>query len=164
MNRRRTRKGFTLLELLMVVIILAILAAIALPQFLRAAERSRASEALSVLGAMRSAQQRFLANNANGQYAGTGQQCNLDIDLPGCGTNPASTIWVYAIDLAAGVCLPGTGAVPTTCHGRATRLGAGATANDIIQINLDTGVACVVDGPPPTTNLAQIYGLPVGGC
>jgi prepilin-type N-terminal cleavage/methylation domain-containing protein len=69
MKRSRYRKkGFTLLELLMVVIIIAILASIALPQFIRAAEKSRAAEAFSTLGAVRSAEIRYAAQNLGNNY------------------------------------------------------------------------------------------------
>ncbi len=72
------RKGFTLLELLTVVIIVAILAAIAIPQFFRAAERARASEGTHLLGILRSAQLRYYAENG----AFTNSINDLDVDLP----------------------------------------------------------------------------------
>ncbi len=58
---QKRKAGFTLLELLMVVIIIAILASLALPQYLRTVAKARRSEALNVLATIRSAEQRYKA-------------------------------------------------------------------------------------------------------
>jgi type IV pilus assembly protein PilA len=50
----RNRKGFTLVELMIVVAIIGILAAIAIPNFLNFRLKAKASEAKSNLGAIRS--------------------------------------------------------------------------------------------------------------
>ena len=66
---KNNKKGFTLIELLVVVLILGILAAMAMPQYFKAVERSRMSEAVSLLGSIAGAQQRkYLQIN---KYAGT---------------------------------------------------------------------------------------------
>ena len=62
---KNNNKGFTLIELLVVVLILGILAAMAMPQYFKAVERSRMTEAVTLLSNIASAQQRkYLQINA----------------------------------------------------------------------------------------------------
>ncbi len=56
MLKLRSKKGFTLIELMIVVAIIGILAAIAIPNFMRFQARSRTTEARTNLGAIYTAQ------------------------------------------------------------------------------------------------------------
>lgn len=59
MNSRRG--GYTLIELLVVVTIIGILAAVAIPAFIGQMQRSRTTEAFSVIGEIREAQNAYYA-------------------------------------------------------------------------------------------------------
>lgn len=74
--------AFTLIELLVVVLIIGILAAIALPQYQKAVERSRMTEAIHSLEAMAKAQN--ILYMQTGQFADTLEDLNArgDITVP----------------------------------------------------------------------------------
>jgi len=74
------KKGFTLIELLVVVLIIGILAAIALPQYTKTVEKSRASEAMLTLKSLSDAAQRVYLTDGN-YDAITPDFSNLDIDV-----------------------------------------------------------------------------------
>ena len=74
---RKSEHGFSLVELMIVVAIIAILAAIAIPSFMRFAMKSKTSEATGNLSAIRTAEESYKAEN--------------DVYLPAAGTPGA---WV----------------------------------------------------------------------
>ena len=81
----KNNKGFTLVELLVVVLIIGILAAMAMPAYFKAVERSRAAEADTMIGAVVNAQNRYKMKT--GKY--TENWKNIDTAPQGAQSGPA---------------------------------------------------------------------------
>ena len=76
----KNRKGFTLVELAVVIVIIGVLAAFGVPRFLKSVERSKAAEAFSYLAAARSAEERSQARN--GTYESDITKLDIQFSVP----------------------------------------------------------------------------------
>jgi type IV pilus assembly protein PilE len=118
--------GFTLIEMLVTITIIGVLASVAIPSYNIQIERVRASEAVQVLTALLSAQNRYqLENGAYAGGAGTTDLTPLDITIPASNNfnipsiigNAAELAKVVRSDNSYTLCINSTGVV--TCNGTA---------------------------------------------
>lgn len=61
----RPSRGFTLIELMIAVAVIAVLAAVALPAYFESVRKSRRGDAIALMSQVAQAQERWRANNAN---------------------------------------------------------------------------------------------------
>ncbi len=123
MKIKNNKAGFTLLELVVVVIIVAVMASLALPRLISQVEQSRAAEAYRFLGVIRDAMEQHKFRNGN--YTTADLVPTLLGYDPGAEPNAHFN---YTIPASLG----------NTYTIRATRTTrAGGTAGDYIQITFD---------------------------
>jgi len=133
------RSGFTLIEILIVLVIIAVLGSLAIPRYTGQTEKARVAEAVSILSAMRRGQ--VVYYNDHGEYyagilsplAGGSQQNsgwgNLGMEPP------VSSYWMFGSDCSESTepCQNGGTAVAVR-----TSLSAPAgAANSVIQLTSD---------------------------
>jgi type IV pilus assembly protein PilE len=129
MNLKQNKSGFTLLEIIIVIIIVGVLASLALPRFFATVEFSKSTEALTSMAVLRQSVERCYLATA-GTYVGC-TVTNIDVEDPG---NSPGARFTYSITGQSA-----TGYVITAT--RNTVDGGGGTAN---WINLTQSTAGVV--------------------
>lgn len=104
-------RGFTLIELMIVVAIIAVLARVALPAYFDSVRKSRRADAITALNQVAQAQERWRANNAAYTAVLTGAGLNV--------ANPSSGYYTLAIAVG-----------PTATAYAVTATAAGSQLND----------------------------------
>jgi prepilin-type N-terminal cleavage/methylation domain-containing protein len=79
-NRTIVRAGFTLVELAVVIVIIGVLAAFAVPRFKASVERSKAAEAFNYLASVQAAQERYHARQST--YATNITDVDIQMSAP----------------------------------------------------------------------------------
>jgi type IV pilus assembly protein PilA len=95
LNRKQDDKGFTLVELLVVIIIIGILAAIALPNFLNQSAKAKQTEAKQNIGLFNRAQISYRTENQ--VFAGTFDTLAIG-SLSGTANTASTSNYNYRID------------------------------------------------------------------
>ena len=132
----RNQKGFTLIELMIVVVIIGILAAIAIPNFIAMQDRAREGSTKANMHSFQLAIEDYAVKNS-GAYPVAANNAAVLANMPGgvYPTNPfsgARDAWTWVAPAASGII--GTSVVATTGY---TIQGFGKTA--ILPLSLTNG-------------------------
>ena len=93
---KQGKKGFTLIEVIIVIIIVGVLASLALPQFFATVEFSKADEAFHNMSVLRQSLERCYLASGGTYNPGSGACNETNVDVPDPSTNPG-TLFAYAV-------------------------------------------------------------------
>jgi type IV pilus assembly protein PilE len=138
------KRGFTLLELIVVIIIIGILATLGFAQYTRMVERSRGAEARSVLGTIRTSAAAIWIENNNGATipaglitpAAVGIGATAGLIASACTAAAPSTSYYFSYTIAQNGGNTGFLATATRCTG-ANGKQPGATAANTLTLTTD---------------------------
>jgi type IV pilus assembly protein PilE len=119
---RRAVGGFTLIELMIVAVVIAVLAVIALPSFLDSVRKSRRADAITELNNVAQAQERWRANNPNYN--------NADVSSLATGLRLYGAAIATSYPLASGYYSIAIGTTLSSTDYAATATATGAQASD----------------------------------
>ncbi|MDE2437052.1 MAG: prepilin-type N-terminal cleavage/methylation domain-containing protein [Sphingomonadales bacterium] len=160
----RQQSGFTLIELMVAIVVVAILAAVAFPSYLNSVRKSRRSEAISALTWIQQAEERYRANCTT--YSNTLAAPNGPCATAGGGIGPppaGSGYYTYTIDytdapggtayIASATANVGTSqAADANCYVMSLQILAGAVSYGSYQAGSGPPVP---PAAPPNNNLAD---------
>ncbi|HQP91559.1 MAG TPA: prepilin-type N-terminal cleavage/methylation domain-containing protein, partial [Candidatus Omnitrophota bacterium] len=85
MKKLKIEKGFTLIEMIMVVVLVSILGSIAYPRYLRTVERGRTAEARQILGRIKSAETAYMLEWDS--YTGSFTSLSISVPVNACNSS-----------------------------------------------------------------------------
>ena len=135
-TRIRDERGFTLIELMVVVAIVGILASVAYPSFMSQVQKSRRSDAVAALSAVQQSQERWRANNPN--YATTPSLLTT-ASPTGLGLTSTTAGGYYAISISTN---SAAGCTPSSCYtATAVAVPGKSQANDTACTTLTSSIS-----------------------
>ncbi|CAH1544706.1 MULTISPECIES: pilin [Vibrio] len=99
-NKQKKQQGFTLIELMIVVAVIGVLAAIAIPQYQKYVAKSEVASALATMTGVKTNVEAFAVENGEFPDGSSTNQTEADLGVPG--TIPSGDITFTAASSAAG--------------------------------------------------------------